>query len=126
MDINRMFDIILAGENFKDVAKYLYHATYKPLMKDIMIDGLKGGVNKNWEDSKSNLVYLSFTPEVAESYAETSDVVPEEWLDNIIILEIDTSKLDKSKLSSDSNVIDGDSTLEYDGVISPYSIRRYN
>ena len=45
-------------------------------------------------------------------------MVPESWLDNIIILKVDTNKLDKSKLFIDQNVQDnkGD-TLEYRGVI---------
>jgi hypothetical protein len=55
---------------------------------------------------------------VAESYAEESEMVPESWLDNIIILKIDTSKLDKSKLFTDQNVQDNEGdTLEYRGVI---------
>ena len=55
---------------------------------------------------------------MAESYAEESEMVPESWLDNIIILKIDTSKLDKSKLFTDQNVQDNEGdTLEYRGVI---------
>ena len=48
-------------------------------------------------------------------------MVPDSYLDNIIILHIDTTKLDKSKLAVDMNVQDnvGD-TWEYNGVI-PYS-----
>jgi len=60
-------------------------------------------------------------PHVAASYAEASDRVPESYLDNIVILHIDTAKLDLDKLNLDQNILDneGDS-LEYDGVI-PYS-----
>ena len=59
---------------------------------------------------------------MAISYAETTDEAPESYLDNIIVLTIDMSKLDKSKLFIDRNVqdnTDGD-TLEYHGVI-PFS-----
>ena len=97
----------------------LYHATYRPLLKSIKQHGLGGDkAQAKWEDSKPGVVYLSTDPDVAESYAESSDVVPEEWLDTIVILKIDASKLDQSKLMTDQNVLDnsGD-TLEYHGVI---------
>ena len=57
-------------------------------------------------------------PDVALSYAESSDMVPDEWLDKIVLLKIDASKLDKSKFFVDQNVQDnvGD-TLEYHGTI---------
>ena len=76
---------------------------------------------KAWEDSKPGLVYLATDIDVAGSYAEASDMVPDSYLDNIIVLHIDTSKLDLSKLTIDRNVQDnvGD-TLEYNGVI-PFS-----
>ena len=53
----------------------------------------------------------------AESYAETSDLVPESFLDQIVILKVDTKQLDKSKLFKDSNVIDGNTTYEYHEII---------
>lgn len=128
MNIFKEFDILLSDKTIQidKIPKYLYHATYKPLFKNIKLLGLKGGVRKNWEDSKSNLVYLSFDPDVAESYAETSDEVPEEWLDKIIILEINTEGLDFSKFSSDNNVLDDDGTLVYDGIIPINNIKIFN
>jgi hypothetical protein len=64
------------------------------------------------------VVYLATDPSVAESYAESSDVVPDEWLDEIVIIKIAANKLDPSRLFIDQNVQDnaGD-TLEYHGVI---------
>ena len=97
----------------------LYHATYKPLLSKIKKEGLGGpSSKKNWPDSKKGIVYLSTDPEVAQSYAETSEEVPESWLDQIIILKIKKSLLDRKKLSIDKNVKDniGD-TLEYKGII---------
>jgi len=117
------------GVNFeeKDVPKYLYHATYKPLFKKIKQQGLDTrNVSKKWEDSVSGYVYLAKDPFVAESYAETSENVPESYLDNIIILKIDTSKLDKSKLFIDANVQDNEGdTLEYRGIIPIEAIEIY-
>jgi hypothetical protein len=68
------------------------------------------------------VVYLARDPEVARSYAETSDMVPEEWLDAIVILAIDASRLDSRKLRQDRNVQDDDSTLEYHGVIKDFTL----
>jgi hypothetical protein len=99
--------------------QYLYHATYKPLLKKIKEKGLDTNDSKKaWEDSVSGYVYLALDPYVAESYAEESEMVPESWLDNIIILKVDTSKLDKSKLFIDQNVQNNEGdTLEYRGTI---------
>lgn len=102
------------------IPQVLYHATYKPLIKSITKHGLggKGSDKKKWPDSKSGVVYLAIDPDVAESYAESSDEVNEDWLDEIVILKIRTANLDQSKFMLDRNVIDnaGD-TIEYHGVI---------
>ena len=106
-------------EEVEDVPQYLYHATYKPLLKKIKEIGLDTSSNKKaWDDSISGHVYLALDPYVAESYSEESEMVPESWLDNITILKVDTNKLDKSKLFIDQNVQDNEGdTLEYRGVI---------
>lgn len=99
-----------------DIPEVLYHATYKPLIKQILQNGLGGNTRKNYEDSVSGIVYLAYDQYQAESYAETSDMVPESWLDNIIILQINTIGLDKSLFAIDRNNQAGD-TLEYQGII---------
>jgi hypothetical protein len=113
----------------KDVAENfagdttLYHATYRPLLKSITAQGLGGNAAQaKWHDSKPGVVYLAKDPEVARSYAETSDIVPEEWLDHIVVLAINTSVLDQRKIHPDRNVLDDDSTMEYHGVISDFAI----
>jgi hypothetical protein len=112
----------------------LYHATYKPYLKNIKQNGLIGPNNtnkikKSWEDSENNVIYFAGDKNVAYSYAETSEDVPEEWIDDdkIIILSINTKDLDKSKLFLDkqnrSNFDDEsdyqDKTFEYHGTVSP-------
>lgn len=104
------------------IPKYLYHATYKPFLKSIKEKGLGNTRRKMWSDSVEGVVYLADDADVAYSYAETA-----EWLDdiedyakyanNIIVLKINSDKLDKTKLKRDANVIDGDSTFEYHGII---------
>ena len=80
-----------------DVPKYLYHATFKPLLKKIKSEGL-GGISANqlWEDSKKGVVYLAIDASVAYSYVETvfdeNEDIPESWEEKIIILVIDTEK----------------------------------
>ena len=110
----------------QDLPSVLYHATYKPRLKSIKLKGLGAGGKRNWEDSQRGVVYLALYPDVAESYAETSDMVPEEWLDQIVILKISTAGLDSNKFGIDSNVQDnsGD-TVEYHGVIPVSNISLY-
>lgn len=110
----------------QNVPPVLYHATYKPRLKSIKLKGLGAGGKRNWEDSLRGVVYLALDPNVAESYAESSDMVPDEWLDQIVILKISTAGLDPNKFGIDSNVQDnsGD-TVEYHGVIPVSNISLY-
>ena len=99
--------------------QWLYHATYRPLLASIQKHGLGGSpAQAQWEDSEPGVVYLAVSRDIAESYAEANNQVPEEWLDKIVILKIDASRLDPRRLKVDRNVQDntGD-TLEYHGVI---------
>ena len=116
-EINRIQSIMGLYED--KFPKYLYHATYRPLLNRIKEIGLDtSNVKNNWDDSIHGYVYLALDPYVAESYAEESEMVPESWLDEIIILRIDTDKIDKSNLYIDQNVQDNEGdTLEYRGVI---------
>ena len=119
-EVNEIRKIMgLYTEELENFPQYLYHATYKPLLKKIRKKGLDSSSSKRaWEDSVPGYVYLALDPYVAESYAEASEMVPESWLDKIIILKIDTNKIDKSNLFLDQNVQDNEGdTLEYRGVI---------
>jgi hypothetical protein len=115
--------LIKENDSNIEVPKYLYHATYRPLLKKIKLEGLGGPSSKpQWEDSKKGVVYLALDSEVAYSYAETAfdenEDLPEEWYEKIIVLKINTENLDKSKFFLDKNVLDNDgSTVEYYGVI---------
>ena len=113
-------------EEVKNIPEKLYHATYKPFLKSIQQKGLGNTRSKMWSDSKTGVVYLADDPWVAESYAETSEWVddqedPDKYLDNIIILEVDPSKLDSTKIFIDRNVLldegEENATWEYHGVI---------
>jgi RNA:NAD 2'-phosphotransferase (TPT1/KptA family) len=103
------------------VPSVLYHATYKPLLKSILKNGLGSKTRKNWEDSVPGVTYLSDNAEAAESYAETSDLVDEEWLDEIVVLKVNTEGLNRDKFFVDRNNQTGD-TFEYHGVIPKSNI----
>ncbi|MBE3141136.1 MAG: GNAT family N-acetyltransferase, partial [Thermoplasmata archaeon] len=86
---------------------YLYHGTFKPLLQKIQAEGLKvTGTEKNYSDSEEGFIYLAETPEEAEAFAEVSETVPDEWVDQIVVLKIDTSKIDAWKIADDPNVQD--------------------
>ena len=108
----------------QEVPQYFYHATYKPLLPSIKKTGLDTSEAKlAWEDSEPGIVYLANDPYVAESYAETSEMVDDEWLDEIIILKVASKDLDLSKLHDDRNVRSDEpsDTFEYHGVI-PWNV----
>jgi hypothetical protein len=116
----------VAEDTGANIPPVLYHATYKQRLKSIQLKGLGAGSKRNWTDSKRGVVYLALDPDVAESYAETSDMVPDEWLDSIVILKISTSGLDTNKFQLDRNVLDNEGdTLEYHGIIPPGNISLY-
>ncbi len=89
------------------------------MLKKIKEKGLDTRDSKKaWDDSVPGYVYLAKDLDVAASYAETSETVPDSWLDQIIILTIDASKLDPNKLFDDENVKnESTDTVEYRGVI---------
>ena len=99
----------------------LYHATFKDLLPLIKKNGLGNSPYKNWNDSDNKFVYLASDPYEAESYCEATEEENDYVDSDIIIFEIDTKLLDKSKLHKDKNVIDGETTFQYEGVI-PFNI----
>ena len=100
----------------------LYHATYKPYWEEIKKEGfIRPGAHQNWGDTfktKDN-IYLSKDYYNALSYAETAEEVPEELLNQIIILEISADKLDIDHLDPDYNqVYDYDSEAQIEDPLT--------
>ena len=109
---------MLIKDIIREASGPLYHATYRPFLDSIRKNGLGGkGAQTQWEDSKPGYVYLAKDPEVAISHAEANEEVPDEYIDNIVVLKIDTNKLNPNNLEDDPNVMDDDSTLAYKGII---------
>lgn len=122
-------------KDLRRIPEKLYHATYLPFLDSIKADGLGKTENKMWTDSKSGVVYLADDPWVAESYAETSEYLEDkenvnDFLDNIIILEVDTKKLDLALLKIDENVFlyddEENATWEYHGIIPWEACKIFN
>lgn len=102
----KLKDILL--EVLEDVPRLLYHATFKALLPSIKKRGIISGGSKyrNFDNTERG-VYLGYSAEYAGSMVEASenDNIPEEWFDEIVILSIDTSKLNLDKLDRDPNVL---------------------
>jgi hypothetical protein len=88
---------------YKTIPKLLYHATYRALVNDILKDGLKICPNIRNFDWCQKGIYLASSPGIAESFAEVSENenIPEDWIDDIVVLEINTKLLDKNSFVKD-------------------------
>lgn len=117
----------------EQVPEKLYHATFSKLLRKIKRCGYLGNSPyKLWSDSNNKYVYLATDPDEAYSYAETAlDDCDNERLydmledDDIVILEIDTKYLDKNKIFRDENVVDGETTYQYEGIINCQIMKIY-
>ena len=84
----------------------LYHATYQPYWEEIKKFGrIKPGVHSNWGSNfqTDQAVYLSRDFDDAVDFAETAESTPQEYLKDIVVLEIDANKLDFDLLDIDRN-----------------------
>lgn len=119
----------------------LYHATPSDRVASIMQHGLGGVQMKNFEVSRSNVVYLSDDPDAAESYAANAILMasdnpsrfPMGRMDGvhssgITTFQIDSSKLDRSLFRADRNhekAVYGGRSFEYHGIIPPDALFVY-
>lgn len=103
-----ILDEVILLKSGKVVPDFLYHATYRALLPRIKKNGIicGGGKYRNFVNTERG-VYLGYDAEYAGSMVEASenDDIPEDWVDEIIVLKVDVSKLDISKLDIDPNVI---------------------
>ena len=93
----------------------LYHATYKACLDRIMTNGLtiEADHKKAWTDSECSFIYLPSDPEAAISFAEKNKNVPKEWIDEIVLLEIDSEQLDMALIHLDYLVKDSSRLTAY-------------
>jgi len=104
----------------------LYHATYNYYLNSIFKYGLNSRYgNRNWEDSKDDVIYLAKDPNEAYDFAETADENDEEIYDSgIVVLLIKIPDL--TLLKKDANVSEDYDTYEYHGNIPIKYISIYN
>lgn len=98
----------------------LYHATFQARLPSIKQFGLGAKQFKNWSISKDGKVCFAMDPYVAEPYCEAAEDVDEDvYNSGIVILEVDSSKLDQRLFCRDENQKEENGTVAYNGII-PY------
>lgn len=121
---------IIFSKNFeRDIPSKLYHATYRIHLPSIYKKGLlPDGTVCNWGEKCEYGVYLSDDPDVAQSYAEVGDFAEydDDVYDDIVVIEVDTALLDRSKFSNDPHILENDyaslSSFLYRGTILPSAL----
>ena len=108
----------------------LYHATYGAYLDSILEQGLIPNYKTNW-DFSGRYIYLTSDPDIAFYFAETADRAPEEYLNDIVIFEIDITDLDQDKLRLDDNITQDENdeeepySFQYKGTIRPQLLSIY-
>ena len=100
--------------NFKNyltemaIPKFLYHATFGANKEAIEYQGLKPGNKVDmacYPDSEYG-VYLTDDIQSAISFVESAENenIPEDWFGDIVVFQVDTTKLDKRKFKKDPHM----------------------
>lgn len=92
----------------------LYHATYRVNLTSIKKLGLGAKQVKNFEFSEDGVTYLTTDEEVAFSFCDSAEEVSDYKMNSgIIVLAIDTNKLDARYSGIDSNMRDDNKRVKY-------------
>ncbi len=91
----------------KNIPPVLYHATWNPLIPAISNSGLGAERELRNFDGIEDGVYLAENVQEAISFVEASEneEIPDDWFEQIVVCEIDTTKLDLTKLKKDPNIL---------------------
>jgi hypothetical protein len=120
-------DVITMASMFEAGEGKLYHATYQACHDSIMKHGLEPAKSKKvWDFSKDDVVYLATTPEMAISFAETAENVPEAWIDEIIVFEVDFLDVCDNLQPDDSIREEPFCTCEHRGGIPADKLKLYD
>lgn len=96
---------------------WLYHATFRTNLASIRQLGLGAKQKKNWAISLNNVVCLAIEPDIANDFCESAEDVSDSVYDSgIIVFAINSSDLDRKRLSRDPNLKDEESYI-YSGII---------
>lgn len=115
------------------IPETLYHATFEPLVNNIIKRGLiPGGTTfQSFNFSEKGYVFLASNEKLAEEVVSSAfenmmRKHPQEWNhDKINILTIDTRKLNKQNFSMDEAMFFNDTSYKYKGIIPPSAIVDY-
>lgn len=103
----------------------IFHATRDRFISKIRKEGIRAKRKKSYEGQQADgLVYFAYDYDVAASYVEAADNVPEEWEDDkIIVLAVKQYELQPDYVFSDPNLPNEDfataSTLAYGLTVPP-------
>lgn len=100
----------------------LYHATRQRFIGNIKKEGLHATTKKSFDGQVGDgMVYFAFDSDVAASFVECADNIPESWEDdNIVVLAVDEKNLNRGRFCKDPNIQgDDNSTVAYKGCIPP-------
>jgi hypothetical protein len=111
-----------------DMPQFVYHATFKAHVDSIGRLGLKPSNEVELVCYEGNEVgvYLADEPQFAVDFVECAENenIPEHWFDEIVVYQVDTNKIDKSKIGLDPHMrwsdddVDHSQTWIYKGTIS--------
>ena len=118
----RLVEEIDINNLYKNIPKYLYHATYGKYLDLIKKDGvIKGGVNKTYSFSNP-VICLSPDLDEAGCFADAADNIADDVYDSgVYVLKICTDNLDKSKLTKDRNTTPWEENGIWYGITYEYS-----
>lgn len=106
----------------------VYHATRNRFFHKIQKEGLHAKKKKSFEGQEGEgLIYFAYDDDVAASYVETADNIPESWEnDEIIVLAVKKSDINCVYVFQDPNIIGEDwahaSTFAYELPVPPQYI----
>ena len=105
MTLELLYESMIEREHIPDV---LYHATFNALLPTIQKNGLLINPPIRNYDISDKAVYLANKPSMTTEFIDTTEnkEIPEEWFNNVVILEIDTKQLDPNSLETDPNMGD--------------------
>ena len=104
-----------------EISKLLYHATFRVNLASIKKLGLGAKQVKNWDISKTGVVYFSADPFTAQSYCEAAENVSDYKYDSgIVVLAV--RKPDAANIRFDGNIQGTDNCYTYGGVLNPNNI----
>ena len=101
----------------------LYHATFRSKLRRIKDEGLQPNKKKSWDISETGPVYLCEDAEMAFSFCECAEDVPDSVYESgIVVFAVNTSNLNHASLKIDQNIKDqsnGSRCFTYSKAIPP-------